>query len=501
MNAGLPFADPVLTCAEAGAWEETWFAHDETREWAAMNVAARALAAAVEADAAEIGLPPAGGWRVLVLAGKGHNAGDALLAAALRPGARIDVAPVFGMAALRPLAARAWRQLVDGAGDAGADVSVISLRGTATPARYDLVLDGVFGFSGRAPLPPPARAWLAWANAGEIGLRAAVDLPSGGDEAGAFRADFTYATGSVKAPLLALGNAGRWRYLDLGFFERGAVPTANDRVLRASELTELRRPRAAHTDKRQHGHVLLVGGSRIYPGAILLAAQAALRSGVGLVTAAVPESLAAAFAASVPEVMWVGCPETPEGGLALEATGLVRARATRATAWMVGPGLGREAETLALVAELLARAEVPVVLDADALQADLVGAGKVARVLTPHAGEFARIAGEAALRDYARAERVVVLKGPVTRVSAGGGGPVYHSPFGGPVLARGGSGDVLAGLIGGLLAQAPAEPLRAATRGVVWHGRAADYLARTQGQVAVRTLDLIAALGPALRGA
>lgn len=498
MPADLPLADPVLTCAEAGAWEEAWFAHDESREWAAMNAAARAFAAAVRVDAAEIGLPEDAGWRVLVLAGKGHNAGDALLAAALLPGARIDVALVFGMAALRPLAARAWRQLAQAAGER---VSVISLRKTTSPARYDLVLDGVFGFSGRPPLPPPARAWLTWVNAGEIGLRAAVDLPSGGDEAGAFRADFTYATGSVKAPLLALGNAGRWRYLDLDFFERGAVPTASDRVLGVGELAGLRRPRAAHTEKRQHGHVLLVGGSRIYPGAILLAAHAALRSGVGLVTAAVPESLAAAFAASVPEVMWVGCPETPEGGLALAATGLVRARSARATAWMVGPGLGRETETSALVAELLARAEVPVVLDAEALQADLVGAGNVARVLTPHVGEFARIAGEAVLRDYARAARVVVLKGPVTRVCAGGGGPVYHSPWGGPVLARGGSGDVLAGLIGGLLAQAPAEPLRAATRGVVWHGLAADRVARAQGQVAVRTLDLVAALGPALRGA
>jgi len=185
-----------------------------------------------------------------------------------------------------------------------------------------------------------------------------------------------------------------------------------------------------------------------------------------------------------PEAMWIGWPETAEGGLALAGHYLMRERLGRATALTIGPGLGREPETLALVRDIVANAPVPVVLDADALQSDIVRAGSAPRVLTPHAGEFARIAGGASLREFCGANgATVVRKGPVTCIGAAE--TVYHSCFGGPVLARGGSGDLLAGLIGGLLAQAgavaerPPVPrgsesasatLQAAARGVVWHG-------------------------------
>ena len=196
--------------------------------------------------------------------------------------------------------------------------------------------------------------------------------------------------------------------------------------------------------------------------------------------------------------MWVAWPETPTGGLALEGDHLLRARVDRATAMVIGPGLGREAETLALAKSIVETAEVPVLIDADALQPEIVNAGRVARVMTPHAGEFARINGERGLEDFARGPgRVVVLKGAVTRVAEAGA--VYHSFFGGPVLARGGSGDVLAGLIGGLVAQTPGEPLLAAARGVVWHGLTADELARACGQTPVCVTQLLDFLPAAIR--
>jgi NAD(P)H-hydrate epimerase len=228
-----------------------------------------------------------------------------------------------------------------------------------------------------------------------------------------------------------------------------------------------------------------------------MSVQAALRSGVGLVTAFVPESLAPAFAAAAPEAMWVGWPETPDGGLAMEGTHLLDPRLDRATALLVGPGLGREPESLAWVGDVVARSRLPLVLDADALQPDLVRAGTAPRVLTPHAGEWTRIAPALEGKSMDPSGPVLVLKGPRTCIRHEG--RTYHSVFGGPVLARGGSGDVLAGLVGGLLAQAPADPLTAACRGVVWHGRAADALARSAGQVAVRTTDLLAFLSVALR--
>jgi NAD(P)H-hydrate epimerase len=379
---------------------------------------------------------------------------------------------------------------------------------------YDVCLDGVFGFQFRPPLDERAGAVLRWANALPVRLRAAVDLPSGLDAADAFRADFTYATGVMKTPALACANAGRLRYLDLGFFgvER-VVPNALDYVLTGEILSPLSAFRSPLSDKRAYGHLFVLGGSRNYPGAVLMAVLAALRSGAGLVTAFVPESLAPAFAARAPEAMWIGWPETAEGGLALAGHYLMRERLGRATALAIGPGLGREPETLALVRDIVANAPVPVVLDADALQPDIVRAGSTSRVLTPHAGEFARIAAGASLREFCgETGATVVLKGSVTRI--GTAETVYHSFFGGPVLARGGSGDLLAGLIGGLLAQASAvaerlsvprgsesasATLLAASRGVVWHGRAADALARSRGQVAVQTTQVLDCLSEVLR--
>lgn len=459
-----------------------------------MKAAGAAVAAAVLADFEEVGGFPVTGT-VLVLAGKGHNGGDALLAAAdiLRrhPRAHVEVWLVHGVRALRPLALRAWQELQQ-----TVPTHVKAVTGRALRRHYALSLDGIFGYQFRPPLDDRSRIALRQANALDVRLRAAVDLPSGWDAPEAFRADFTYATGIVKMPLLSLTNAGRRRFLDLGFFA-GDEP-GPDRVLSASVLSSLRAWRDPHADKRKNGHVFIVGGSRDYPGAVFMAVLAAVRSGVGLVSAFVPESLVPAFAAKVPEAIWVGCPETPDGGLALEGRHRVVERWDRATALVIGPGLGREKETQALVAELLKAAPVPAVVDADALQPEILRAARTPLVLTPHAGEFARIAGDRSLQAFAAAAKAtVVLKGPVTRIATGT--TTIHSFFGGPVLARGGSGDLLAGLIGSQLAQTPADVTGAACRGVAWHGLAADALARAKGSTAVRTTQVLDYLGAVLR--
>jgi ADP-dependent NAD(P)H-hydrate dehydratase / NAD(P)H-hydrate epimerase len=516
---------PILTCEGTRALEAGLFAGDEAKEWPAMQRAGRAIAAAVLRDWAEIGgFPPDG--RVLALVGKGHNGGDALIAAQAilesHPAARVEVWLVFGERSLRPLTRRAWRELVQVGQErverrasrrAGGAASSDPAGGDA-PVRCDLCLDGVFGFQFRPPAEPAVATLFETVNAWPIRMRAAVDLPS----AGLFQADFTYATGCVKTPLLTDPKAGRIRQLDLGFFH-GDEPGA-DRVLSPTVLAPLAGLRAPRSDKRTYGQVFIVAGSRDFPGAALMSVLAALHSGAGLVTAFVPESLVAEFAARAPEAMWVGCPETPSGGLALEGHHLLKARLGRATALVIGSGLGREPETLALAREIVKSSAIPLVIDADALQPDIVRAGAAPRVLTPHAGEFARIAKESDLRVFARETgATVILKGPVTRICGGGAEPaatdagagesglkpgatpeyVYHSFFGGPVLARGGSGDILAGLTGGLLAQHPDEPLLAAARGVVWHGLAADALARAHGQVAVRTTQLLDFLPVVLR--
>lgn len=516
----LPGAHPVLSCAEALDWERTILGGDPAREWSAMSRAGRAVAAALLDDLCETGVQPDDAcW--LVLCGKGHNGGDALIAlhALLdaHPRATAIVLVVPGFAGLRPLARRAfealhqahaprvmWEQV---GGDAsGRDAARV--RTLLHGQRFTACLDGLFGMQFKPPLRAPADWLLPLINDHPaIGMRAAVDLPSGVGDAAAdrpFRADFTYATGIAKRAVLTHETAGRVRYLDLGFFLRLPSYSSPEYILTSRVLDPLRTLRDAHADKRTFGHLFVVSGSRSMPGAVMMAVESALRSGAGLVTAFVPETVADIGATRAPEAMWVPMPETPGGGLALEGRGTVVARAARCTALLIGPGLGRERESLALVHELLRAIDVPTVLDADALQPDLVAVrpseGSAPRVLTPHAGELERIRDDARSTIAMLARRcraTIVQKGSPTRVcDAGGSG--YVSLFGGPVLARGGSGDVLAGLIGGQLAQG-AGALQAAARGVVWQGLAADRLARRRGVAAVRTLDLCEQLGPALQ--
>jgi NAD(P)H-hydrate epimerase len=256
------------------------------------------------------------------------------------------------------------------------------------------------------------------------------------------------------------------------------------------------RPKTSH--KGDFGHVLIIAGSKDKMGAGLLAAHGALRSGAGLVTAFVPERLAPEYAARHPEAMWVGCPETAKGGLALGTLGLVQERLSRATALLMGPGMSAEPEALGTAEAIVRNTNIPLVLDADALRPEVITRVKDKPFIgTPHAGEFHRIAPELfTAGQFTAPHGILVLKGPMTRVTEGK--TIYHSPFGGPVLARGGSGDLLAGLIGGLLAQKPEDLLLAACRGVVWHGRAADLLARARGQVAVEISEILEQLGPAL---
>jgi len=515
------YAHPVFSCKEALDWERRQLIGGEAAEWAAMQRAGRGVARAILRDSAEIGgLRPAA--RLLVLAGKGHNGGDALIAArallAACPQATATVLAVFGERTFRPLAARAWGELVESAPDRVELVSQRSLRDRlAAEEEWDLCLDGILGLQFRLPLPTDLATLLSALNEHRcFGLRVAVDLPTGiGAENApvAFRADFTYATGIVKEPVLratAAPSVGRLRYVDIGFIEAAEPVLVHQHALTTAILDPLRELRPAACDKRTFGHVLIVAGSRSMPGAALMATLAALRSGAGLVTSVVPESVAAAFAARAPEAMWVPAAETPDGGLALENLTALRPHLERATALLVGPGLGRERETQALVQGLLSLAACPVVLDAAALQPaviDTLGV-KSARpvVITPHLGELARLRGlstsapveNAELVDFAMARYVTaILKGPVSRLTDGHS--VWHSLFGGPVLARGGSGDILAGLVAGRLATGGEDsPLVRVAQGLAWHGLAADRLARHQGATSAVATDLLAHLAPAL---
>ena len=403
------------------------------------------------------------------------------------------------------------------------------------PQGFTIMIDGLLGMQCQPPLRPPYPKMINWANAqNNIHLRAAVDLPSGlsDAEAGetAFRADFTYATGIAKTPLFALANrpnVGRIRYLDLGFFSRRETAETQSGILLPQGLHKLKRLRDPQSDKRSHGHLFLLGGAPGMGGALMMATLAAVRSGLGLATAATATSHAAALTTVCPEAMTIAWPENANGRLAQSGLGSFMAQWHRAHALLLGPGLIADDETVKLLTNIIEASTRPLVLDAGALHPQAIAAlakrpaeaGPV--LLTPHQGEFCRLAGfpantaidDAQLLTFCAKHQVItLLKGPVTRLCDGR--RLMHSPFGGPVLARGGSGDILAGLAGSLFAQAFAQDQgetipsaattqtrawEAASQALVWHGLAAEALACNQGQDAVRTTALLDFLAPVLR--
>ncbi len=202
--------------------------------------------------------------------------------------------------------------------------------------------------------------------------------------------------------------------------------------------------------------------------------------------------------------MWVGLPEIPEhGGLALEGIGLIHQHAKRASGWIIGPGMGTHAETATLIEEVLALSAAPVLLDADGLRPNIVSRDWQGRscVVSPHVGEFNRLVGRELNTPVSEVDVlklakdtgcVVIMKGSPTFISDGE--LAVYSCAGGPVLARGGSGDVLSGLVGGRMAIPGSDLLGSVAEGVAWQGTGAVAMAQRQGQVAAKATDILSFL-------
>ncbi|MFP4156076.1 MAG: NAD(P)H-hydrate dehydratase [Opitutales bacterium] len=520
------FAHGVLSCAAAKALEAEVLTDDDAA-WSAMRRAGRGLAAAVMEDYRELRDPPQR-LRILALIGKGHNGGDALIACgqllADFPRAQVDLVLVAAEADLKPLTQRALGQLegrvaIHRFDDGPVEAADGLLRSIAGAGGFHLCLDGLLGMDFKPPLRAPLDALIRAVNdLPGIDLRAAVDLPSGAGDADGelmFQADFSYATGIAKKPLFeGIADCGRIRYIDLGFFDRASAPPETvEFVLPPSVLEPLARLRPAYVDKRAFGHLFILGGSAYMPGALLMTVQAAVRSGVGLVTAFAPASVAASLSAQVPEAMWVPWPETSNGTLDPRALPLLTDRIPQASSLLVGPGMGRDRNTERLAQEIVAQVECPILFDADGLRARVVEVAQRRKrqfgpvVIAPHMGEFMRVAklteptySTGTLIEFSRTNRVMtVLKGTNTRICDGR--KVWYSTRGGPVLSRGGSGDLLAGLIGGQMAQSDKGDgvIRAVARGVTLHGLAAERLARSKGQVMLHTTQLLDYLPEVLR--
>ena len=270
--------------------------------------------------------------------------------------------------------------------------------------------------------------------------------------------------------------------------------------------------RVQESHKGSYGHLLAVAGSRRYRGAASLTAEGALRTGAGIVTLASVEPVLAAVTARLPECCLLPCQENEAGGISAGARDDLSRALEKATVLLMGPGLGNTADTRALVRRLVGEARGTVVLDADALNAAaaLLAAGEAlprpagSLILTPHPGEMSRLTGLTAAEIAAdpagiaaryaeRWECTLVLKGHRTLIAAPDG-RMWQNTTGNAGLSRGGSGDVLAGMVSGLSACGLPAPEAAAC--AVWlHGAAADRTADRLGQYGMLPHDLLTDLG------
>lgn len=477
-----------------------------------MECAGRVVAEAVR----EVAAP---GAPVTVLCGGGNNGGDGFVAARHLHllGVPVRVACLSDPQRLRGDAADNWRRA------RAVGVPVAPERWRLDPG--SVVVDALLGTGLDRDVEGTAASWIRRLNQARPGCRVvAVDLPSGlhadtGAVLGvAVEADVTVTLGLPKLGLaLEPGRslAGRVRVGRIGIADEapGVVPEGELWTAAAAAARLPERPRDGH--KGSFGHVLVVAGSEGKSGAAALAALGASRAGAGLVTIACPRGLNAILEGKCTEAMTAPVDEAPGGTLSGAAEKSIRDLAETRDAVVLGPGLGRADETLELVRRLAARVPRPLVLDADGLIAfaedpSLLASRRAPTIVTPHPGEAAALLGGSAAeinRDRAGAARrlaeqtgaVVVLKGAAT-VTADRE-RLAVNPTGGPLLATGGTGDVLSGMVGGLLAQG-LEPFEAAALGVWIHGAAGDRLAERQGPggaLAGEVADAVPAAVQALR--
>jgi NAD(P)H-hydrate epimerase len=475
----------------------------------------RAASAAVAAFAREQ-FPQA--RRVTVLCGKGNNGGDGMMAARLLIEAGLTVTTLLlgDPGELKGDAAEAWRELADPKqGHVHVVKTAADLIGHKDALDADLILDAVLGTGFKPPIKGLALAALEWLCGSKAPILA-VDLPSGwpADETSATVADPVFPADAVVTftapkPAHVFGQlTRRWDQpvvvAPIGSPD-AAIVSALNIDWAGSSMQLVQTPRNADSNKGKFGHVLVVGGTfgsaGGKAGAPSMTSLAALRSGAGLVTAAVPAPALPVIASFAPELMTWPMAATASGSVSSRELAPKRMAALLEgkTVLAIGPGLGQSAEAAKFVTGLLAATQIPAVVDADALNilagkaaliAKLAMKGKRTLLLTPHPGEMARLAGITiaqvqanrllTARSFAqRTGATVVLKGARTLI-AHPDGRVAVNTTGNPGMAKGGSGDLLTGFVAGLLAQFPADAQRAVEAAVYLHGLAAD-LAVSEG--------------------
>ncbi len=462
---------------------------------------------------------------VMVFIGKGNNGGDGLVAARhlTNLGAEVkvlaldDIANITGNAAVNLAIWQKMGQKIYSV-QHGDGINIVRLLLMNT----DLIMDAVYGTGFRGKVPEKAGRIIEVLNGSGKPI-IAVDIPSGLDaDSGKVRGPCIQAVRTVTFGLPKLGlilepgvdYTGRLHIADISIPAHLVEKSAPPRYLITDELVREwlpQRPSGAH--KGNFGHALVVAGSRGMTGAAGLAGESALRTGAGLVTVGVPETLHDIMEVKLTEVMTTPLPDTGAGILSGEAGQVILTNLGKADVLAIGPGLSTAPEVVDLLKELLLSIRVPCVLDADALNA-IEGEGEILKkvqvpvVISPHPGEMARLMGisvrevqedrlEVAVRAAAAWNVVVLLKGARTVVAAPNGA-IYINPTGNPGMATGGSGDVLTGVVASLIAQG-LEPSRAAAAGAYIHGLAGDLAVGEKGMAGLVAGDILSALPAAIQ--
>jgi len=460
--------------------------------------------------------------RVGVICGKGNNGGDGfvvarklqavgrkvrLLLLADPSELRGDAAEMFGKLSSPPILARSSDELKQEPSRAIFDC--------------DILVDAILGTGFRPPVSGLYAEAIARLNATSAPA-VAVDIPSGadadvmGEQTGAVARADAIVTFTAPRPAHIFGGLthGPTLISPIGSLDEAIVSGQQLNLITSRDIAPLVGPRLAASNKGNFGHVLVIGGSLGKAGAAAMAGMSALRSGAGLSTIATAKSILPTVAGFHPEVMAETLEETTTGSISMAALGRIDAVAKGKTVLAIGPGISRDPETAEFVRTIVGKHKIPIVVDADGLnafegQAAELNGKSGTLVLTPHPGEMARLTGSTVAavqrdrtnvaRTFAREHHViVVLKGHRTLIAAPDG-LIWVNTTGNPGMATGGTGDILTGMVAGFIAQNPDRILDAVIAAVYLHGLAGDVARESMGEHSLVATDLVKALPDAFR--
>jgi len=471
---------------------------------------------------------PDHGSHVAVFCGKGNNGGDGFAMARRLSEKGLKVI-VICLAPVSQLAGDALVnfEIVERLGLAVIQAATPSeLTACSEPLREsDYIIDGILGTGLNSDVKGIYLDAIQMINASGKKVMS-IDIPSGLNAdngrimGAAVKADLTVTFGYPKLGQILFPGAdlaGKLIIIDIGIPEMISSMVASRHCMtEPDDFTDLLKKEKRETHKGDRGHLLVLAGSTGKTGAAAMTALGALRAGAGLVTVGIPSSLNGILEVKLTEAMTEPLPETAEGTLSIRAKDKILSLAEGKSAIVIGPGLSTNPETARLVRELAVECDLPMLIDADGLNALAEEPGILNRldgkkILTPHPGEMAKLTGVksrdiqldrlgAAARFIEQHKCCLVLKGARTLISAPGE-KMYINPTGNPALASGGSGDVLTGIIAGLLTRG-APAIKAAIAGAYLHGLAAGLLAEKMGEkgvLASELLDVVPGLMESLR--